>query len=196
MGISKRLLISALLVGVLGSAAAVATWSAFSATTDNAANSFAAGTVAISGNDAGSAMLSLTEALPGDSTARCMLITYTGSLDAGVRLYGAVAGTLAPALTLTVTRGTESSPSFSVGCETFTPDATNYLGFGPGVVFAGALSSYPSSYDTGIVDPNAGGAETWTTSESHSYKFSISVDPAAGTSLSATATFSWEARNL
>jgi hypothetical protein len=76
------------------------------------------------------------------------------------------------------------------------PDTADY-GYGPnGVVYEGALSSFPSSYAGGIVDPTPASAETWTPSESHSYRYAISLndDPAAQ-GLSSSATFRWEARN-
>jgi hypothetical protein len=107
-----------------------------------------------------------------------------------VRLYGTVTGTAAAHLILTVTRGTDSSPSFD-SCANFTADATDHIGAGPGVVWTGLLSTFPSTWAAGVVDP-----ATWTTSEAHSYKFVVSpVDRAAAEGLSSTFSPSWEARN-
>jgi hypothetical protein len=176
--------------------ATTASYSAFSRSTANPGNSFAAGTVTVSDNDAGAAMLSLSSAQPGNSDTSCIRVLYSGSLDATIRLYATVSGSLAPYLALTVTRGTDASPAFD-SCSSFTADTTNYLGSGAGVIFSGLLSAFPTSYSAGIVDPLSGAPETWTTSEVHSYRVTISLnnDPAAQ-GLSATASFVWEARNL
>jgi hypothetical protein len=192
----RKLLLSLVVLGLLGSIAGWATFSAFSATTTNPNNSFASGTVAISDNDSGTAMLSLANASPGTSDTGCIKIDYTGTLSSTVRLYATVTGTLASYLTVVVTRGTDSSPSFD-SCTSFTADATNYIGAGAGVIYNGLLSAYPANYTAGLVDPLPGSPETWTTSETHSYKFVVTlVDDTAAQGLSSTAAFTWEARNL
>jgi hypothetical protein len=189
-------LLALAVAGVIAAVAVGLTSAAFVGTTSNPGGSFSTGTVAITDNDAGGSMLVLSSAKPGNSDTSCIKVTYTGSLDSTVRLYGAVAGPLAPFLQLTVTRGTDSSPSFDA-CTNFTSDSTDYIGSGAGVIYSGLLSAYPATYGSGIGDPVSGSPETWTTSEVHSYKFVVSLNnnPAAQ-GLSATATFTWEARNL
>lgn len=165
-------------------------YAAFTAVVSNAGNSVSSATVEIADNDGGSAMLALTGATPGSSDTSCIRVSYTGSLNATVRLYGTVTGALASHLILTVTRGTDSSPSFD-SCGSFTADATDHIGAGPGVIWTGLLSTFPSTWAAGVVDPAA-----WTTSDAHSYKFVISPvdrDPAEG--LSSTFAANWEARN-
>jgi hypothetical protein len=180
---------------IVASVVATATYSALSATTVSSANSYAAGSVTLVDNDGGARMLSLTNATPGSSATGCILVTYNGSLNATVRLYGTVTGLLGPYLTLTVTRGTDLAPSFG-SCAAFTADATNYIGAGLGVIYSGLLSAFPSSYTTGIVDPTSGAPETWISAEAHSYKFVISLNNDGGAQgLSSAATFTWEARN-
>lgn len=192
---ARKLLLTALVIGVVGAGMSVGTYAVFSATTDNTGNSFAAGTVAISDNDAGAAMLSLANAKPADSDSACIRISYTGTLNSTVRLYGTVSGSLASYLTLTVTRGTDSAPSFD-SCANFTADATNYLGAGAGVIYQGSLASYPATYAAGIVDPIPGSPETWVTNEVHSYRYTISLDDNnAAQGLTGSASFTWEARN-
>lgn len=187
----RQALLSLLVVGAVGGAAVAGTWSAFSGTTGNAGNSFSAGTVHLTDNDAGASMLSLANARPGDATTGCLLVTYGGTLDASVRLHGTTAGDLAPYLTLTVTRGTDSAPSFA-SCASFTADSTDYLGAGPGVVYSGLLSAYPATYGAGVSDPDV----TWTPGESRSYKLRVElVNDEAAEAKTATATFRWEARN-
>lgn len=186
-----RLLLALLVVGVAGAAASAGTWSAFSATTGSAGNSFSAGTVQVTDNDAGAAVLSLSGARPGDAAGGCILVSYGGTLDADVRLHGSVTGDLAPHLSLTVTRGSDSLPSFS-SCGSFVADSTDYIGAGAGVLYSGPLSGYPGSWDTGVADPDS----AWTPGESRSYRLRVQLanDESAEAKL-ATATFRWEARN-
>ena len=92
---------------------------------------------------------------------------------------------------VTVTRGTDSTPAFD-SCTNFTADATDYAGLGAGVLFSGPLSTYPTSYAAGLVDPVA----SWTNGSSASYRFTVEIlDDNAVQDLSAGATFSWEARS-
>ena len=83
----RKTLVTLLVLGVVGTLAGVGTFSAFSSTTDNTGNTFAAGTVYIGDNDAGSAMYNVTDQKPGDVTTKCIRLTYTGSLAADVKLY-------------------------------------------------------------------------------------------------------------
>jgi len=192
---SRRSVMTLLVIGVAGLLAGAGSYAVFTATTGNTGNSFASGTVAIQDNDSNTAMLALANAKPGDADTSCIRIEYTGSLDSTVRLYGSVSGSLASYLTLTVTRGTDSSPSFD-SCASFTPDATNYIGAGNGVVYSGPLSSFPASYAAGIVDPTSGSPETWSQSEAHSYRFVVTLqDDNAAQGLTGNASFTWEARN-
>lgn len=184
-----------LLLLLLAALVTYGTWSAFSGTTENAANAFAAGTVTLTDNDAGVAMLALTNAKPGDTDTSCISVTYTGSINSTVRLYGALTGTLGTYLDLVVTRGTSSSPFDN--CSTFSADATNYISQGNGVIYNGTLAAYPASYSAGIVDPIPGSPETWSTSEVHVYRFQVTVqDNNSAQGLTANETFTWEARNL
>jgi hypothetical protein len=192
-----KLALSALVTGSVALAAGGLTYSAFSSTTSNNGNSLQVGSVHLSDNDLGSALVSLSGAVPGDAASGCILITYGGTLNAQVRLYAAVSGALAPYLDVKIWRGIDASPSFPA-CTGFVADLTDYIGAGPGVIYAGTLANLPSSFTSGIHDPaSTGGDETWTTSEQHSYKVTATLknDPnAAG--LSASADLIWEARNL
>jgi hypothetical protein len=192
----RKLLATLLLVTAVGAVAGPATYSAFSSTTSNTGNLFTAGTVNLTDNDGGStSLLSLTNAKPGDSDAGCIRVSYDGTLAANVRLYASTSGALAQYLTLTVTRGTDSSPSFD-SCANFTADGTNYIGQGNGVIYSGSLASFPATYAGGLVDPIPGSPESWTNPESHSYQFVISLDDTnAAQGLNGSATFTWEARN-
>ena len=121
---SRKVLITALVVGLLGAVAGVGGYSAFTSTTTNSGNSFAAGTVLIADNDLDNVMLALTNAKPNDADTSCIKVTYTGTLASSVRLYSTQTGTVGQYVTLTITRGTDSAPSFD-SCTNFTADTTN-----------------------------------------------------------------------
>jgi hypothetical protein len=185
----RKLLASLTLLGLVGVAAGSATFGAFTSATAVSGNRFAAGTVLISDNDLGSAMLDLSGALPGSSDTSCIKVTYAGSLDAEVHVYGTVSGALAPYLNLTVTRGTDSS-AFGT-CGSFLADP------GGGVLYDGPLSGFPTGWAGGIVDNLAGTPEVWQSSEAHAYRFVVTLaDNPAAQGQSANATFTWEAQNL
>jgi Camelysin metallo-endopeptidase len=195
----SRLVATVIVVFVVAAASGAGVWGAFVGQATNAGNSFASGTVALSDNDSGGSMFSLSGWKPGDTASRCIKVTYDGSLTADVRLYGTTTGSgLDPYLGLTVTRGTYSptEPGFS-SCTNFTPDSTTYItGQAAGVVYAGTLQDFPDAYASGIVDPTSGSPEDWTTGEAHVYKFQLAQgDNVTARSKNATQTFTWEARN-
>jgi hypothetical protein len=194
-----------LALGIVGTLVGTVTHATFLSSTSNSGNTFASGTVYLSDNDSGTAMLSLTSAMPGTSDTSCIRVSYDGSLTSTVRLYAGVSGSLASYLNLTVTRGSASSPSFDscTPSSAFTADSTNYFGNGAGVIYSGLLSNYPATYSAGIVDPADCGsppcsAESWTTGEPHVYKFVITLPSGVSSSAqgqSATAIFTWEGQN-
>jgi predicted ribosomally synthesized peptide with SipW-like signal peptide len=193
--VARKLLLTVLVLGCFAVVSGAATYSAFSSQTTNAGNSFAAGTVQLADNDTGTAMLALSNTQPNTSDTSCILLTYSGSLASTVKLYGTISGALSSYLTLTVTRGIDSSPSFD-SCSGFTPDGTDYIGSGNGVVYQGNLSGFPTTYAAGLTDPTSGAPESWTTSEEHSYRFVVTLqNDNAAQGQSATAAFTWEARN-
>ena len=191
----RRPLLILIAAGLLGSIGG-GVHAAFFSSTSSTGNAFAAGSVVLGDNDGGSgAVVTLSNAQAGATDTGCIRLDYTGSLGATVRHYATVSGTLVPHLSLKVTRGADSSPSFR-SCSSFTPDATNYIGAGAGVIYNGPLGSFPSTYAAGIVDPVGGSPETWTNPEVHSYKLEITVaSTTAIEGLSGSATFRWEARN-
>jgi hypothetical protein len=186
-------------VAVLASGALVlsATNAAFTATTTNPGNTYAAGTVTLTDNDAGSAMFTPSNLKPGDSYSSCITVSYTGSLPSLVKLYGTTGGTgLAGYLDLTITRGTISSGGFG-DCTNFTPDAPNYLGQGAGVIYSNTLANVPTSVGTGVDDPHSASVpEAWTANEAHAYKFTATLqDTNAAQGLTATEDLTWQAVN-
>jgi hypothetical protein len=189
-----RLLASAAVLALLGLVGVASTFSALNAVTANPGNSFSAGSVLIADNDAGSSMLALTNAKPADTATGCILVTYSGTLPATVRIYHATTGTgLSSYLTLKITRGTFSGTPAATSCTGFTADSTNWIGAGAGVVYNATLSGFPASSAAAVTEPTA---DTWTQGESHAYRFDVTVqnDPLAQ-GKTATESFTWEAQN-
>jgi hypothetical protein len=191
---TTKVLLTALCVGALGSLAAMGVFGAFSSTTTNAGNTITAGTVAIADNDAGAAMYSLTAAKPGESVSKCIKVTYTGSLDADVRIYTQSAiGSLGQYVDLTITPGSQTTPSF--------PSCTGFVADSGGAIYTGTLQSFgtaKNSYANGVVDYPGTGTK-WATGESVIYQVTATLQasaPDAAQGLTTGAhTFTWEARN-
>jgi hypothetical protein len=185
-------------LALLAPAAGGITYAAYTATTSNSGDSIEAGSVKLSDNGDGSSMLSLSAAMPGDTTSACIRVTYEGSLPATVRLHGTTAGSgLDQYLDLTVTRGVynPSEPAFK-SCTNFQADGTNYIGAGNGVIYNGTLQGFPDDYASGLVDPLSGSSESWTTGEVHVYRVDVTLQNDFGAqNKDATQAFRWEARN-
>ncbi len=120
MGTSRRILLTLLVVGLLGGVAVVGTLSAFSSTTTNTDNSFTAGTVTLTDNDSGAVLYSVSNQKPGVNTVKCIKLTYSGSLDADVKLYTpSTVNASAQYINLTIEKGTSDTSTFP-NCGTFT----------------------------------------------------------------------------
>lgn len=190
-GSLRKILMTAAVIGVGGSLAGIGAYSAFTATTTNSGNTISAGTVSISDSDGGSAQLyNLSAQAPGSPQAKCIRVTYGGSITASaVKLYvDSVANGVN--YSLTVERGSGiTAPAADMNCTGFTSSST---------VFNNTLNNFPTSYATGIDESSA---TTWSTSATVDYRFTISVvddsTPNAHTSSNSTGahTFTWEARS-
>ncbi len=200
VGLRAKLLATTVVLGLVGVVGGYGTWSAFTSTTANAGNDFAAGTVTISDNDGdpGVAMFSLDNLKPGEPGAvgaKCIKVNYTGSLDATVKLYGSTtSGSLGTYLNVKVTRGTIAGTHTFPSCTGFLADTTEYIsGKGLGVVYDGTLAAFPGTYDGGIGYP----ASAWPKNTAAVYKFEASVqDNNNAQGQSATGVkFTWEARS-
>jgi predicted ribosomally synthesized peptide with SipW-like signal peptide len=166
----RKILRTLLLIGGTSALAGVGTFSAFSSTTTNSGNSFAAGTVFIDDNDAGSAMYTLSNQVPGTTVERCIKLTYGGTRAADVRLYTPTAsvGTVADYVNLTVEKGTlAGNPAFP-GCGApgdFTAQGAP--------LYSGELDDFvtaKNSYANGI--PAFPGAQTqWNQNDTLVYRF-------------------------
>ena len=168
---------------------------AFSGTTDNTGNSFAAGNVTLTDDDTGLVAFNVAGLKALDSLRNCVEVTYTGSLTSNVRLYAAnLAGTgLDDYLNLTIERGTGQvwgagtliAPGDNCSAGTWTNTETVYSGTLDG--WAAAQTNF------------ATGGGTWdgaTTNDAFTYRFTLALqDDNAAQGLDATLDLVWEAQN-
>jgi hypothetical protein len=177
-GLAALLLVSALVVRTSDAA--------FSATTANANDQWSAGDVVLTDDDSGAAMFTVTNMAPSQAETACITVTYSGSLDAAVKLYGSVTGGdgLGTYLDLTIKRGTGGLFN---DCTGFSSTETVYTG-----TLAGFVASH-SGFGTGVGSwtPTGGGAD-----DDMVYQFVVTLqDDNAAQGKSTTATFTWEAQN-
>ncbi len=190
-----KVLRTLVVLGVLACIAGAGVFSAFSSQTDNPGNVITAGTVVLSDNDAGSALYSLTAAKPGESQASCIKVTYTGSLDASVRIYTpSTIGELGSSVNLKIEPGTQASPSFP-SCTGFTPDSG-------GALYEGTLASFAAehnSFANGVADFPGTSATKWATNDAVVYRVTATLSASAPDSAQGKTTGShiirWEAQN-
>jgi hypothetical protein len=195
MTIKIKVLLTVLAMSSLGGLSAVGVFSAFSSTTSSASNQFATGTVTLADNDLGASLYSISNAKPGESASKCIKVSYTGSLDADVRLFTtSTVGSLGPYIDLTITPGTQSSSSF--------PSCTGFVADSGGALYSGTLAAFgtaKNSYANGVVDYPGTSATKWATNDSVVYQITATLqsaapDAAQGLTTGAT-TFNWEAHN-
>jgi hypothetical protein len=189
----RKLFLTFAVVALMAGLAVFVTSAAFTATTSNTGNRIESGSVAIGDSD--NATGKLYDALnqkPGAANgpaAKCIRVTYSGSLGAAVKIYrGAVSN--GDKFRLKVERGSGmTTADQTMDCTGFTASST---------AFDNTLDQFPTTYATGI-DGKASGA--WAEGESVDYKFTIyTVDdstPNARTSKydSGAHSFTWEAQN-
>lgn len=192
----KKLLATIAVIGAAASLIAVGAFSAFSATTTNPGNTFSAGTVDIEDNDSGTALYTATNQAPGNVTESCITVTYTGSLDSSVKLYGgsplaAYAG--GQFVDLKIEQGTQTTPpAFPTDCSDFAPVGGPALFDGTVRGFRQAHSNWGNGLAT---DPQSGAP--WVTSDIAVYRFSVELQdvPAAEGVSVAAHDYVWEAQN-
>jgi hypothetical protein len=184
---TRAAVLGGLVVGIIASAALVwgSTSAAFYGRSSNNADSWAAGTVALSDDDGGTtpttgtAMFSVAGIQPGDTGQQCITVTYGGTVAAAVKLYQTGAsGSLGATLNITVEQGTGGSYS---SCTGFITGST---------IYTGTLGGLSTTY--------AGGVGTWaaTNGATKTYRTTWSVqDDNAGAGQTAQTTFTWEAQN-
>jgi predicted ribosomally synthesized peptide with SipW-like signal peptide len=185
----RKLLLSAGLLGLLASAVGTGTWAYYSATATSGANTFAAGTVSITEDDTDDVMFAMSGLKPGDTSTKCILVTYTGSLSSNVRLYSDVTedDTLAPYLDITVARDDSSAaePGVTNDCTDFVADSTP--------ISTRKLSTFATSWATATGAYDLG---TWAQNATAVFRFTVAIpaEETAGAGATASVTFTWEAR--
>jgi hypothetical protein len=194
---SRKILLSLTLVGVLGTVAGVAAFSAFSSSATTSGAAFSAGTVQLGANDAGNTLYSVANTKPGDTVTACIKVTYSGTLAADVRLYTPdTIGALGPYLNLTITPGTQASSTY--------PSCTGFTPFGSGAIYSGTLAGFATAHNSwanGLGDYPVS-ATKWSTGDSIVYQFTVTLQDVAGANGGAGGSlttgshrFSFEARN-
>jgi hypothetical protein len=186
----RRVLRTVVVVFGVGSLATLGAFSAFTSQADNPNNRVSAGTVALADNDAGTALYDMSGAKPGDSQTSCIRVSYTGSLNADVKLYTPSSiGALGPYVNLKIEPGSQSSPSFP-SCTGFTADGA--------AIFDAALSTFPTTYAGGVAD-NPGASSAWTNGDAVVYRVTAALSASAPDSAQGATTglhtLRWEARN-
>ena len=159
---------------------------AFNATTENGPSRFAAGDVVLSDDDAGTVLFDLAGMKPGDTSTKCINVTYTGSLTADVKLYGTVEGTgLATYLDAIIGIGTGAAGGKSGDCADFKSAATLHKDT------LAAFGSTNTDFTNGL-----GGFDGATNPTTMSYQVTVTLrDDNAAQGLDAAATFTWQAQN-
>lgn len=182
--ILRTAILAAVLAGILLSGVLVwgASSAAFSGVTGNPADSWSAGSVTISDDDGGAALVTVSGLMPGDSGDKCITVTYTGNVAAAVRLYATgVTGTLGTYLDATIEQG--NGGSFG-SCTSFVSELTSTSTL---AAFTAARTSYATGFGTWAP---TGAAQTRT----YRIAWSMRGDNAAvGTSVSFT--LNWTAQS-
>jgi hypothetical protein len=165
-----------------------ASYSAFSATTVNPTSNWTAGTVALSDDDANTAMFTATGLKPGSTGTKCIAVTSTGSLASAVKLYGtsyATTNALAANINLTVEEGTGAT---TASCTNFVSAST---------LFTGTMATFGTGKTS-----YANGVGTWTptgtASETKSYRVTYTLStstPDSAQGGTAALGFTWESQN-
>ncbi len=195
---TRKMLSTLLVVGVLGTLAGIGTFAAFSSTTANAGNAFQAGTVHVTDNDADALLYNVSNAKPGTSESKCIKLTYGGSLDSAVHMYASTVASVGQYVNFTLTRGTGSVAFPSCTGATF--EATP--------LYNGTLKGFAdtyNSYDSGLDVKPSSSATKWTgdAAEAIVLKFDVSMQDinssngsGSGRQTTGAHTFTWQARNI
>jgi predicted ribosomally synthesized peptide with SipW-like signal peptide len=167
--LAPKLLATIAALSAFGAVGAWGTYSAFTDTTQATGSTFSSGTLHITDDDANSAMFTLTGLIPGVSTTRCINVTNAGDLPfANVALSASTSGTLAPALQVTIDRGTSATGGSGASC-------TGYVSVAAGIVTStlDALPTLGSPYND---------ASAWAVGGTRTYRVTVKLDPLAANS--------------
>lgn len=163
-----------------------ASYAAFTASTENAANAWQAGSITLADDDSGQALFDASDLQPGSTDEQCIVVTAGGSLPATVALHGEAADStkdLADHLRLVVESGTGGSAG---SCTGFTPDAQ---------AFSGTLAEFAARHGD-----HASGVGSWTTpggdaTKTYRIGYTLAADaPDSTQGGTAGVSFVWEAQ--
>jgi len=218
----RALMLSVVPLALIGSGAFVwqASYSAFTATTTNGTNSWTTGTVNITNDQSATAVFngltglkpdaSLSALSPGNTGgayaastttsggSACIKVTYSGSVNANIRMYASISGDTAglgtwTLFTVDAVAGNVADAA-NPSCSSY-PTGSTYL-YGASGTTTSTLASFPSTYSgaSGTQWANVG------TNSAKWYRLSWllpnSVSQTAATTRNITATFTWEADSV
>jgi hypothetical protein len=176
-----------------GSGVMAASYSAFSSTTDNPANSWNTGSVALADDDASGAMFYGTNQQMNANGTKCIKVTSTGTLASSVKMYStgysdpSTPTALAPHIKLTIKIGSSTGAGSFADCSTFAASSTLYDG-----TLAGYYTSYGTAYSGGLATGWTMAANAGT--DYRVFQFIWSYDSTAPQNATAQDTFTWEAQ--
>ena len=185
-----KVLLTVATVAVGGALASFGVYAAFSGTTTNPNNSFAAGTVTLTDNDGNVALYtSATSAEPGVNYDRCIRVTYAGTVDAAVKLYTSAISADGSKVNVQVDKSATGSQA---DCSDFGA-ATNVYA----ETTLSAFGTSHSSFSNGLA-VNPGSATKWVTNDAVTYRFRLSIPDVPGNEALSVSPFTltWEAQNL
>ena len=192
MNRATRMLLALIATALIGIVSGHATFAAFTRTTANADNTYAAGTVTLGDNDGATVMWDVANQSPTSAPiVRCIRVTYTGSLPSSVRLYTTTAASgLDPHLNITVEKGSMPVATTFPNCGGFASEAT--------ISPVGTLEAFKTAsggWANGI--PAFPGVQTqWNAGDSLVYRFTVQMQNVfAAQGLTGLTTFTWEAHN-
>jgi hypothetical protein len=180
---------------LVASTVVVQSSAAFTSTTTRPDNRWAAGNVIVTAANAGTAMFNESNLKPGSSGEQCVVVTYSGSLAAEVRLHAAI--------------NTGASP-LSNGLETYlnatvvraagdqSADCAGLGGVTPIDVYSGTMNGLATTHNNYTNGATAGGWQPTppSTTMVMTYRFQWSLqDNNSAQGLRANITISWEAQN-
>lgn len=158
-----------------------ASYSAFSATTENAGNSWETGSVKLTDDDQGAALFTAKNLKPGDKGEKCITVTSDGTSPALVKLYAAnekATNNLDQYISIKIVQ--------SASCGTAGSTIT-------GGTLAGFAAGH-TGYANGVGNWNTAGTKGETQAYTISYVFSADA-PNSTQASSASVDFVWEAQN-
>jgi hypothetical protein len=170
-------------------------YAAFSAQTDNPGNSWGTGTVVLADNDTGVKFFTGTATAnlkPGDTDEKCIVVTYSGSLAAKVKMYStgySQTNGMAGSLDFVIDEGTGGASGGS--CTGFT--TTGPSAFTGTAAAFGDPTSGRKDFASGV-----GSDTAMTAGEARSYRIRYTLNPNAPTGVQGGTVnlgFVWEAQN-